>query len=202
VAAGVFAQPRPIRDIGDTIAAWPNPWFARQDPMGHSPYASSAAETKKNGIGCHNSETMANPTEAKQATDSIDKLAGADWYAIFKELHAALILDVAAQKKDAARHYERSYKLDPTALRVVQSYGSFLSRQGNTADALSGWDPKSAKCDADHIGRGAFLICLGSRDVSLGRRRDAITRTSDSTSVLLRAILGTLLVMSWIYIPA
>src|SRR5215831_5514240 len=80
--------------------------------------------------------TMANPTEAKQATDSIDKLAGADWYAIFKDLHAALILDLAGQKKEAARHYERSYKLDPTALRVVQSYGSFLSRQGNTADAM------------------------------------------------------------------
>jgi tetratricopeptide (TPR) repeat protein len=80
--------------------------------------------------------TMANPTEAKRATDSIDKLAGADWYAIFKELHAALILDVAGQKKEAAKHYERSYKLDPTALRVVQSYGSFLSRQGNNADAL------------------------------------------------------------------
>jgi len=80
--------------------------------------------------------TMANPSEAKQATDSIDKLAGADWYAIFKELHAALILDVAGQKREAARHYERSYKLDPTALRVVQSYGSFLSRQGNNADTL------------------------------------------------------------------
>jgi tetratricopeptide (TPR) repeat protein len=80
--------------------------------------------------------TMANPSEAKQATDSIDKLAGADWYAIFKELHAALILDVAGQKKDAAKHIERTYKLDPTALRVVQSYGSFLSRQGNTADAV------------------------------------------------------------------
>src|SRR5262249_31998564 len=72
----------------------------------------------------------------KQATDSIDKLTGADWYAIFKELHAALILDVAGQKKEAAKHYERAYKLDPTALRVVQSYGSFLSRQGNNADAL------------------------------------------------------------------
>src|SRR6516225_500851 len=80
--------------------------------------------------------TMANPTEAKRAADSIDKLAGADWYAIFKELHAALILDVAGQKKEAAKRFERSYKLDPTALRVVQSYGSFLSRQGNTADAL------------------------------------------------------------------
>jgi tetratricopeptide (TPR) repeat protein len=80
--------------------------------------------------------TMANPAEAKRAIDSIDKLAGADWYAIFKELHAALILDVAGQKKDAAKHFERAYKLDPTALRVVQAYGSFLARQGNTADAL------------------------------------------------------------------
>src|SRR5262249_45843573 len=80
--------------------------------------------------------TMANPSEANQATGSLDKLAGADWYAIFKELHSALILDLAGQKKEAAKHFERSYKLDPTALRVVQSYGSFLSRQGNNADAL------------------------------------------------------------------
>jgi tetratricopeptide (TPR) repeat protein len=80
--------------------------------------------------------TMANPAEAKQATDSIDKLTGADWYAIFKELHSALILDLAGQKKEAAKHFERSYKLDPTALRVVQAYGSFLSRQGNTDEAL------------------------------------------------------------------
>jgi len=80
--------------------------------------------------------TMASPTEAKAATDSIDKLAGADWYAIFKDLHAALILDLAGQKKDAAKRFERAYKLDPTALRVVQSYGSFLSRAGNNAEAL------------------------------------------------------------------
>jgi len=80
--------------------------------------------------------TMASPSEAKQATDSIDKLAGADWYAIFKDLHAALILDVAGQKREAAKRFERCYKRDPTALRVVQSYGSLLSRQGNTADAM------------------------------------------------------------------
>ena len=80
--------------------------------------------------------TMASPTEAKAATDSIDKLAGADWYALFKDLHAALLLDVAGQRKEAAKRFERSYKLDATALRVVQSYGSFLSRQGNNAEAL------------------------------------------------------------------
>jgi tetratricopeptide (TPR) repeat protein len=80
--------------------------------------------------------TLASPAEARQATDAIDKLSGADWYAIFKDLHAALILDLAGQKKEAGKRFERSYKLDPTALRVVQSYGSFLSRQGNNADAL------------------------------------------------------------------
>src|SRR6195256_5257257 len=80
--------------------------------------------------------TMASPTEVKAATDSIDKLAGPDWYAIFKDLHSAMILDLAGQKKDAAKRFERAYKLDPTALRVVQSYGSFLTRQGNTAEAL------------------------------------------------------------------
>jgi len=80
--------------------------------------------------------TMASPSEAKAATDSIDRLAGADWYAIFKDEHAALLLDLVGQKKEAAKRYERVYKLDPTMLRVVQSYGSFLSRQGNEGDAL------------------------------------------------------------------
>jgi tetratricopeptide (TPR) repeat protein len=80
--------------------------------------------------------TLATPGEAKLATDAIDKLTGAEWYAIFKDLHAALILDLAGQKKDAARRFERAYKNDPTALRVVQSYASFLSRQGNSAEAL------------------------------------------------------------------
>ncbi len=80
--------------------------------------------------------TMASPTEARAATDSIDKLAGAEWYAIFKDLHAALIFDLAGQRKDAGKRFERAYKVDPTALRVVQSYGSFLARQGNNAEAL------------------------------------------------------------------
>jgi tetratricopeptide (TPR) repeat protein len=80
--------------------------------------------------------TMASPTEAKAGTEAIDRLAGADWYSLFKDLHSAMILDVAGQRKDAAKRYERAYKLDPTALRVVQSYGSFLSRQGSGPEAL------------------------------------------------------------------
>src|SRR5258708_27226380 len=80
--------------------------------------------------------TMANPAEAKEATDSIDKLTGADWYAIFKELHSALILDLAGQRRTAAKRFKRSYNPAPPALPVVQAYGSFLSRQGNTDEGL------------------------------------------------------------------
>ena len=80
--------------------------------------------------------TQATPGEAKLAVDSIDKLSGADWYAIFKDLHAALILDVAAQRKEATKRYDRAYKLDSSALRVVQAYGSNLSRLGNRDEAL------------------------------------------------------------------
>jgi tetratricopeptide (TPR) repeat protein len=80
--------------------------------------------------------TLANPAEVKSATDMIDKLSGADWYALFKELHAGMILEAAGQKKEAARRLERAHKLDPTALRIVQSYAGFLSRQGNSAEAL------------------------------------------------------------------
>jgi tetratricopeptide (TPR) repeat protein len=79
--------------------------------------------------------TQASPTEARLGVDAIDKLTGAEWYAIFKDLHSAMILDLAGQRKEAAKRYENAYKLDAGALRVTQSYGSFLSRQGNSTEA-------------------------------------------------------------------
>ena len=57
----------------------------------------------------------------------MDRLTGPDWYAIFRDLHAGLILDVA-NKKDAGKRYERAYKADPMALRTVQAYGHYLQQ--------------------------------------------------------------------------
>jgi len=71
---------------------------------------------------------------AKTAVSDIDKLAGPDWYAIFKDLHTGLILDLAGQEKEAGQRLEKAYKLDSSALRVVEAYGSWLSRNGQ-ADA-------------------------------------------------------------------
>jgi tetratricopeptide (TPR) repeat protein len=80
--------------------------------------------------------TQDTAAESKAAVDAIDKLTGPEWYGIFKELHAGMILDVAGQRKDAGKRLEHAYKLDATALRVVQAYGSYLSRNGAKDDAL------------------------------------------------------------------
>jgi tetratricopeptide (TPR) repeat protein len=74
--------------------------------------------------------------DTRSAIDTLDKLTGPDWYAIFKDLHAGLIFDVAGDRKNAAKRYERVYKSDPTALRTVQAYGRFLSRTDTKDNAL------------------------------------------------------------------
>lgn len=74
--------------------------------------------------------------DSKAAIETIDRLQGPDWYNIFKDEHAGLILDIANRKKEAARRFEKVHKLDGTNLRVVESYGSFLSRHGTKDEAL------------------------------------------------------------------
>jgi len=74
--------------------------------------------------------------ESKPAIESIDKLAGPDWYAIFKDLHAGLILDLAGSKREAGKRFERTYKLDSNALRAVDAYGRWMSRNGSRDEAL------------------------------------------------------------------
>jgi tetratricopeptide (TPR) repeat protein len=74
--------------------------------------------------------------DAKGAVDTIDKLTGPEWYGIFKDMHAGLILDLANNKKEAAKRLEHSYKLDSSALRVMQAYAGYLSRNGSKDEAL------------------------------------------------------------------
>jgi tetratricopeptide (TPR) repeat protein len=66
--------------------------------------------------------------DAKGSVAAIDKLSGPDWYAIFKALHSGMIEDLAGNKSEAGKRLEQAYKLDSSALRVAQAYGSWLSR--------------------------------------------------------------------------
>ena len=79
---------------------------------------------------------LAGSGDTKTAVDTLDKLTGPDWYGIFKDMHAGLILDLANKKQDAGKRLERAYKADATALRTVQAYGHYLSRNGGKDDAL------------------------------------------------------------------
>lgn len=95
--------------------------------------------------------------DARAAVASIDRLAGPEWYPLFKDFHTGLILDVAKERrpsaarirllrqnpktvmrefarreaqrqKEAGVRYERAYKLDTSALRMNDAYARWLSR--------------------------------------------------------------------------
>jgi tetratricopeptide (TPR) repeat protein len=108
--------------------------------------------------------TYAGPNETKAALEGIDKLTGPEWYGIFKELHAGLLLELAGQKREAGRRYERVYKIDPNQLRVVQAYGGYLSRQGNKDEAL-----KVFKAFDEQLPRHP-LVTEAMADINAGKR--------------------------------
>jgi tetratricopeptide (TPR) repeat protein len=80
--------------------------------------------------------TQATVNESKTAIEAIDRLTGPEWYAIFKDLHAGMILDAAGNKKEAGRRLERAYKLDQTALRVTEAYARWTSRNKSKPEAI------------------------------------------------------------------
>jgi tetratricopeptide (TPR) repeat protein len=79
---------------------------------------------------------MTGTGDSKAAVSAIDKLQGPDWYAIFKELHSGLIYEFANNQVEAGKRLEHAYKLDSSALRVVEAYGSWLSRNRSPKEAL------------------------------------------------------------------
>lgn len=78
--------------------------------------------------------------DTKQAVSNIDKLAGPEWYPLFKDLHSAMILELAGKEKDAGVRLERAYKLDNSMLRVADEYARWLSRNKDEASATAIYD--------------------------------------------------------------
>ncbi|MGY3621323.1 tetratricopeptide repeat protein [Bradyrhizobium sp. USDA 10063] len=75
--------------------------------------------------------------DAKAAVASIDKLTGPEWYPLFKDLHAGMILELSGKEKDAGTRFERAYKLDDSMLRIVDEYARWSSRNKDAAAATS-----------------------------------------------------------------
>jgi tetratricopeptide (TPR) repeat protein len=73
--------------------------------------------------------------DSKTAVATIDKLTGPEWYPIFKDLHAGMILELSGKEKDAGARFERAYKLDDSMLRITEAYARWASRNKDTAAA-------------------------------------------------------------------
>ncbi|MDB5654790.1 MAG: Tetratricopeptide 2 [Tardiphaga sp.] len=102
--------------------------------------------------------------DSKTAIANIDKLVGPEWYPIFKDLHAGLLLDLAGKQKDAGARYERAYKLDDSALRVADAYARWLSRNKDDASAQAVYENFNTKL-ARHP-----LVLEGIRDTKAGKK--------------------------------
>ena len=102
--------------------------------------------------------------DTKSAVSTIDKLAGPDWYALFKDLHAGMILELANKEKDAGTRFERAYKLDDSMLRITEAYARWLSRNKDAAAAMTVYEAFDKKL-ARHP-----LIQDGMREVKAGKK--------------------------------
>jgi tetratricopeptide (TPR) repeat protein len=131
--------------------------------------------------------TQSAPNESKTAIEAVDKLTGPDWYGVFKEMHAGFILDLSGQKKEAAKRFERSYKLANTELRVVQAYGNFLARQGNKDEAL-----KVFKAFDELLPRHP-LITEAINDINAGKRLSPLVDSPQTGAAEVLYGLGSLL---------
>lgn len=102
--------------------------------------------------------------DVKGAAASIDKLTGPEWYPIFKDLHLGLMYDLANRPKEAGVRLERAYKLDDSALRVVDSYARWLSRNKSgeaAAELYEAFDKKLPRHP---------LVLEGLRETKAGKK--------------------------------
>jgi tetratricopeptide (TPR) repeat protein len=102
--------------------------------------------------------------DTKTAIASIDKLTGPEWYPIFKDLHAGLILDLADKEKDAGARFEKVYKLNDSQVRVIDAYGRWLSRNKTPAAAQTVYEAFDKKL------AGHPLVTEGIKETKAGKK--------------------------------
>src|SRR5690349_12834017 len=102
--------------------------------------------------------------DTKAAVATIDKLTGPEWYPIFKDLHAGMILELSGKEKDAGTRFERAYKLDDSMLRVAEGYARWLSRNKDDKAASAIYESFDKKL-ARHP-----LVQEGLRETKAGKK--------------------------------
>jgi tetratricopeptide (TPR) repeat protein len=116
--------------------------------------------------------TLFGAGDTDDAIARLDQLTGPEWFSVFRELHAGLILDAAGRRRDAVRRLEKAYQLDQTALRIVEAYGRALSRAGERDKAMEVFQA------FDKVLPRHPLITDAMEDLTAGRTLDPMVRNS------------------------
>jgi tetratricopeptide (TPR) repeat protein len=112
--------------------------------------------------------------DTKSAIANIDKLTGPEWYPIFKDLHAGMILELANREKDAGARFERAYKLDDSMLRVSEAYARWLSRNKDSAAAKAVYEAFDKKLPRHP------LVLEGLRETKAGKKLSPLVDSPQS----------------------
>src|SRR2546430_6671813 len=112
--------------------------------------------------------------DTKSSIANIDKLTGPEWYPIFKDLHAGMILELANKEKDAGARFERAYKLDDSMLRVAEAHARWLSRNKDSAAAKAVYEAFDKKL-ARHP-----LVLEGLRETKAGKKLSPLVDSPQS----------------------
>ncbi len=112
--------------------------------------------------------------DTKSAIANIDKLTGPEWYPIFKDLHAGMILELANKEKDAGARFERAYKLDDSMLRIAEAYARWLSRNKDSTAARAVYEAFDKKL-ARHP-----LVLEGLRETKAGKKLSPLVDSPQS----------------------
>jgi tetratricopeptide (TPR) repeat protein len=112
--------------------------------------------------------------DAKTAVANIDKLTGPEWYPIFKDLHAGMILELANKEKDAGSRFERAYKLDDSMLRICDAYARWLSRNKDAAAAVGIYEAFDKKLPRHP------LVQDSMREVKAGKKLPPLIETAQA----------------------
>lgn len=112
--------------------------------IGQKRYAAARSELAKSGPGrgrdvtatLLNAWSFAGSKDLKAALASVDRLSDPA-FAVFRDFHAALILELLGKTEDALTRMKAAYDGEKTTLRLVDAYGRLLSRAGKRDEALA-----------------------------------------------------------------
>ncbi len=128
----------------------------------------------------------------KGALADVQKMAGPEWYDLFRTYNAALIADLAGRKQEARDYYQQAIDDRPggsaapdTYERIVMAYASFKLRQGDKEGAI-----KTLK-DAEELLNGRMTITEMREKIEAGQKYGRLVKTAQEGAAETLYMLGT-----------